>query len=127
MVHKQSISKMKNKIRELTQRSNGWGNEYRVVKVNQYITGWTQYFKLANMKGVLIGIDEWLRRKIRAIYWKQWKKVKTRIKMIGKYNIPRWKVLELANCRKGIWRASKMLNSVFTNKEIASIGYKTLY
>ena len=125
MVHKRSVVKMKNKLRELTHRSNGWSNDFRVVRVNQFITGWVQYFKLAKMKGVLKSIDEWLRRRIRAIYWKQWKKVKTRYKMISKYDIPEWKVHELANCRKGTWRASLMLNSVFTNKEVASIGYKS--
>jgi len=125
MLHKNSLMKMKNKLRNLTHKNNGWSNEFRVARINQFITGWVQYFKLANMKGILRGIDEWLRRKIRAIYWKQWKKVKTRYKMIRKYNIPEWKVHELANCRKGTWRASIMLNSVLTNKEVASIGYES--
>jgi len=125
MLHKDSLMKMKNRLRELTNKNNGWSNEFRVMRINQFMIGWVQYFKLANMKGVLIGIDEWVRRRVRAIYWKQWKKVKTRYKMISKYAIPEWKVHELANCRKGTWRASIMLNSVFTNKEVASIGYKS--
>jgi len=125
-VHPKSITKMKNKIRELTKRSNGWGNEYRKEKIRQFITGWINYFKLADMKKILLETDEWLRRKIRAIYWKQWKKVKTRHKMISKYGLPKWKVLGMANCRKGVWRASIMLNSVLTNKEIANLGYMTL-
>jgi group II intron reverse transcriptase/maturase len=122
-VHPKSVKKMQNKIRELTKRSNGWGNEYRKLKLKQFITGWVNYFKLADMKSLLLQTDEWLRRKIRAVYWKQWKKVKTRYKMISKYGLPKWKVEEMANCRKGIWRASIMLNSVLTNKEIASQGY----
>lgn len=76
-----------------------------------------------NMKKLMQKTDEWLRRKIRAIYWKQWKKVRTRYKMIRKYNLPKWKVHEMANCRKGIWRATIMLNSVLTNKEIANLGF----
>ena len=75
------------------------------------------------MKEMLIQADEWLRRKIRAIYWKQWKRVRTRYRMISRYNLPEWKVHEMANCRKGIWRAALMLNSVLTNKEIARLGY----
>lgn len=63
---------------------------------------------------------------IRAIYWKQWKKAKTRYKMIKQYDLPKWKVRELANCRKGIWRAALMLNQVLTNKEIDRLGYITL-
>ncbi len=122
-VHPKSVAKMKNRIRELTARNNGWGNEYRAMKLTQFVRGWVNYFVLADMKKLLKETDEWLRRKIRAIHWKQWKKIKTRYKMLKKYNLPEWKVHELANCRKGIWRATVMLNSVLTNKEIASIGY----
>lgn len=122
-VHPKSIAKMKARLKELTSRSNGWGNEYRAMKLKQYITGWINYFKLADMKGLLTRIDEWLRRRIRAIYWKQWKKVKTRYRMIKKFGVPEWKVHEIANCRSGIWRSAIVLNSVLTNKRIASLGY----
>ena len=122
-MHPKSVAKMKNRVRELTARSNGWGNEHRVTKLKQFIRGWVNYFALADMKSLLMGTDEWMRRRIRAIYWKQWKKVRTRYKMIGKYDIPKWKVHELANCRKGTWRAAMMLNSVITKKEIANLGY----
>ena len=122
-VHPKSIEKMKNRLREITSRSNGWGNEYRAKKLAQFIKGWVNYFALSDMKQLLKETDEWLRRKIRAVYWKQWKRIKTRYKMIKKYNVPEWKVHELANCRKGIWRSAIMLNSVLTNKEIASLGY----
>lgn len=122
-VHFKSAEKMKARLRELTARNNGWGNEYRAMKLTQFIRGWVNYFAMADMKNLLSNTDEWLRRKIRAIYWKQWKKVKTRYRMINKFGIPEWKAHELANCRKGIWRAALMLNSVLTNKEIARLGY----
>ena len=125
-IHPKSITKMKNRIRELTSRSNGWGNEYRVVKLTQFIKGWVNYFALADMKRLLSDTDEWLRQRIRAIYWKQWKKVRTRYIMIRKYNLPERIVHEMANCRRGIWRASIMFNSVLTNKEIAGFGYITM-
>jgi len=125
-VHKESIKKMKDKLRELTKRSNGISNGKRTEKVNQFIRGWINYYALADMKNIMVHTDEWLRRKIRAVYWKQWKKVKTRYKMISKYGVPKWRVHEMANCRKGIWRASMMLNSVLTNKEIANLGYLSM-
>lgn len=78
------------------------------------------------MKQLLRNTDEWLRRRIRAVYWKQWKKIKTRYRMIQKFGLPEWKVHELANCRKGIWRSTIMLNSVLRNKEIASLGYMSM-
>lgn len=45
---------------------------------------------------------------------------------MDEYNLPEWKVHELANCRKGIWRAALMLNQILTNKEIDRQGYITM-
>ncbi|MFU0800709.1 MAG: Reverse transcriptase domain-containing protein [Xylanivirga thermophila] len=125
-VHPKSIAKMKAKLKELTSRSNGWGNEYRALKLTQFIRGWVNCFVMADMKQLLRSTDEWLRRRMRAIYWKQWKKIKTRYQMIKQFGMPEWKVHELANCRKGIWRSAIMLNSVLTNKVIASLGYMSM-
>src|SRR5574344_537665 len=61
-VHPKSITKMKEKIKELTSRSNGWGNERRKEALRQYVAGWVNYFKLANMKSLLLEIDGWYRR-----------------------------------------------------------------
>ncbi|HRX16120.1 MAG TPA: group II intron maturase-specific domain-containing protein, partial [Spirochaetota bacterium] len=97
--------------------------EYRVLKLAQFIRGWVNYFSLADMKTLLTKVDEWLRRKIRAIYWKQWKKVRTRYRMLRNFGLPEWKVHEMANCRKGTWRSALMLNSVLTKEILASLGY----
>ena len=125
-VHKKSLAKMKNRLRAITNRSKAISNEERPLILKRFVKGWVNYFKLADMKNLLRQMDEWLRRRIRAIYWKQWKKVKTRYRMIRQYNLPDWKVHELANCRKGIWRAALMLNQILTNKEIARQGYISL-
>ena len=125
-VHPKSITKMKDRLRFILKRSNGKGNEVRALLLKRFIKGWVNYFKLANMKELLIQIDRWIRRKIRTIYWKQWKKVRTKHRMISQYGAPKWVVLEMANCRKGPWRAAAMLNSVLTNKEIARLGYITM-
>ena len=125
-VHKKSLAKMKKRLRAITNRSKAISNEERPLILKRYVIGWVNYFKLADMKNMLRQLDEWLRRRIRAIYWKQWKKVKTRCRMIRQYNLPDWKVHELANCRKGIWRAALMLNQILTNKEIARQGYISL-
>ena len=125
-VHKKSLAKMKKRLRAITNRSKAISNEERPLILKRFVKGWVNYFKLADMKNLLMKMDEWLRRRIRAIYWKQWKKVKTRCRMIRQYNLPDWKVHELANCRKGIWRAALMLNQILTNKEIARQGYISL-
>lgn len=122
-VHPKSVKKMKDKLRLLTNRNNGWGNDYRIQKLKEFARGWINYFSKAEMKKLMVEIDEWLRRRIRAIYWKQWKKVKTRYRMLKALKLPEWKVHEMANCRKGCWRAAVMLNSALTNKIIARLGY----
>lgn len=125
-VHPKSVSKMKVKLQLLTSKNNGWGNENRATKLTQFIRGWVNYFAKADMRSLLRDTDEWLRRRIRAVYWKQWKRVRTRYRMLKKFGLPDWKVHEVANCRKGTWRSARMLNSVLTNKIIASFGYPSM-
>lgn len=127
-VHPKSIVKMKARLKEITERSNGWGNEYRALKLTQFIRGWVNYYALADMKSILKNTDEWLRRRIRLVYWKQWKKVKTRFRMLKKLGINESKAWEFANTRKGYWRTtnSPILSKSLTNKTIASLGYITL-
>ena len=125
-VHPKSVAKMKAKLKELTSRSNGWGNNYRALKLTQFIRGWVNYFGIADMKKMLQNTDELLRRRIRTVYWKQWKRVRTRYRMIKSFGVPEWKVHEMANCHKGPWRSAIMLNSVLTNKIIANLGYMSM-
>jgi group II intron reverse transcriptase/maturase len=125
-VHPKSVAKMKENIRKLTSRSNGWSNEFRAMKLAQFIHGWVNYFKLADMKTLLIRTDEWLRRRIRAIYWKQWKKIKTRYKMLKQFNLPDERIHQMANSRKGIWRSALILNYALTKKEIARRGFTSM-
>ena len=122
-LHKKSEAKLKSRLREILDRNKGISNETRRDGYLQFIRGWLNYFKLADMKGLLGEVDTWIRRRIRAVYWKQWKRIKTRYRMIRRYQLPEWKVHELANCRKGPWRAALILGTVITNKEIASQGY----
>ena len=125
-VHPKSVEKMKNKIRKLTDRNNGMGNAKREKKYQNYVRGWVEYFKLADMKELLKRTDEWARRRIRAVYWKQWKKIKTKYKMLKALGLEQWKAKELACSRKGYWRMAQVLNSVITNKIIAKLGYTSM-
>ena len=126
-VHPKSVEKMKNKIRELTDRSNGWGNEYRALKLTQFIRGWVNYFGKADMKSLLRSNDEWLRHRIRAIYWKQWKKVKTKFKELKKLGVEEEKAWICANMRNGNWYCSGyfVLQTAFNNKKLRELGYPT--
>ena len=82
--HKESLKKLKAKLKAVTSRSNALGYRQRRIKINQIVRGWIQYFKLANMRKHLQILDEWLRRRIRMCAWKGWKKVKTKFKNLVK-------------------------------------------
>ena len=122
-VHPKSVAKMKNKIRELTDRNNGMSNAKREEKYQQFVRGWVNYFKLADMKNLLKDTDEWARRRIRAVYWKQWKKIKTKYRMLKALGMEYWKAKELACSGKGCWRMAQVLTQIFSNKIIAKLGY----
>ena len=74
--------------------------EGRKTKLNQIIRGWVRYFKLADMKAIMQSIDEWLRRRIRMITWKRWKKVRTKFENLRKLGVAKEKAWEWANTRK---------------------------
>jgi len=124
-VHPKSIVKMKEQIRVLTSRSNGWGNARRKERLTALIRGWVNYFKLADMKSLLLQIDEWYRRRLRMVIWKQWKRVRTRLRNLIKLGIPKYKAWEFANTRKGLWNTAKspILNRTLTNARLYDAGY----
>jgi len=124
-IHPKSVAKMRSKIRQLTARSNGWSNATRIEKLKQYIRGWVNYFKIADIKTLLKETDEWMRRRIRMIYWKQWKRVRTRFKMLKQHGIDEQKAWEYANTRKGYWRTSisPVLTKSLGNEALKKMGY----
>ena len=124
-IHPKSVSKMKAKIKELTSRSNGWGNARRKEALRQYIVGWVNYFKMADMKGLLQRVDEWYRRRLRMVIWKQWKRIKTKLTNLMKLGVKKSKAWEWANTRKGYWHIadSFILNTTLTTEKLRKAGY----
>ena len=124
-IHPKSVRKLKAKIKELTSRSNGWGNDRRKNALRQYIIGWVHYFKLADMKSLLLQIDEWYRRRLRMVIWKQWKQIRTKFKNLVKLGVNKSKAKEWANTRKGYWRIARsaILNRTLSTKRLRQAGY----
>lgn len=124
-IHPKSAKKMKLRIKQLTSRSNGWGNERRKESLSQYIKGWVQYFKLADMRNLLVNTDEWYRRRLRMVIWKQWKRINTRIANLIKLGINKYKAYEWANTRKGYWHIANsfILSRTITNDRLRKAGY----
>ncbi|WP_458646960.1 group II intron reverse transcriptase/maturase [Thermodesulfobium fumaratoxidans] len=111
----QSIDKVKNKIREITSRSNGHGITQKIKRLNTYLGGWIGYFALSETPSKLEELDGWIRRRLRMCLWKQWKRVRTRYRELRNLKLPEWAVHKLANARKGYWRMAWVLNTVLNN------------
>jgi group II intron reverse transcriptase/maturase len=124
-LHPKSIARMKARIKELTSRSSGCGDAKRKESLRQFITGWVNYFKLADMKSLLIKVDEWYRRRLRMVIWKQWKRIRTRLRNLIKLGIEKYKAWEYANTRKGYWRIanSPILSKSVTIERLKQAGY----
>ena len=86
------------------------------------------YFKIANMGNIAQELDQWIRRRIRMCYWKQWKKIKTKHDNLVKLGIENYKAWEFANTRKSYWRISKspILSRSLNNKTLERLGYLSL-
>jgi RNA-directed DNA polymerase len=70
-IAKESVKRMKNKIREITSRKKPYSLEYRIKKINQYLMGWCGYFALADTPSVFRNFDSWIRRRrLRMCIWK---------------------------------------------------------
>ena len=70
------------------------------------IRGWVNYFRIADMKVFLIRIDKRIRRKLRVVIWKQWKKIKKRYTMLRKLGINHRDAYVTANARKGLYHVA---------------------
>ena len=98
--HKKSRDKCLSKLKELTSRSRGQSLDAFRRKLKAYIYGWIGYFGRSSMAKFALRTDEWLRRRIRQIYWKQWKRISTRYKALRILGIEEELAWQWANTRK---------------------------
>jgi RNA-directed DNA polymerase len=73
-------------------------------QINTYTRGWIGYFRLADMPSVFQELDEWLRRRLRQLLWKRWKRGKTRWRNLVALGVPPSSAHEAAGSDKAIWR-----------------------
>ena len=107
-----------------------WGDLATVIleRLKRYTMGWLGYYCLAEMKARLKSLNEWLRRRSRQIFWKQWKKPSARWENLKRLGIEKGKAGEWANPRLGYWRVagSWILSRSLTNEYLSSIGYDSV-
>jgi RNA-directed DNA polymerase len=121
-----TIERFKEKIREITSRTKPMSMSERILKLNQYLMGWIGYFKLAAAKSHCERFDAWIRRRLRMCLWKQWKRVRTRIRELRALGLPDWIVFMMANSRRGAWEMSRNTNNALNNSYWERQGLKSL-
>ena len=122
--HAKSVAKFKKRMKELTSRSWGVSNSYKVEKLNQLIRGWINYFKIGSMKTLCKEMDSRIRFRLRMCIWKHWKTPQNREKNLVKLGIDRDTARRVAYtgqriayvCNKGA------VNVAINNKRLASFG-----
>ena len=93
-----------------------------------FVRGWVNYFAASTMAKFVRRTDEWLRRRIRQIYWKQWKKVRTKFAALRKLGADDRVAWEWANTRKSYWHTANswILSTSLTNDRLRNLGWTCL-
>lgn len=116
-LHWKTVKRLKERIREITRRSCGRSLVHVIKDLNAYLGGWWNYFSLTESRNRLSGLDVWIRRRLRQLVWKQWKRPKTRIAELIRLGIPPAIAGPVGATRKGPWRLSKVKWVIFAVSE----------
>jgi RNA-directed DNA polymerase len=99
-----AVKRCKEQVREITNRSNGRSMKVRIEALKRYVSGWLNYFGHSHSYAEVVELDQWLRRRVRLCYWKQWKRPRTRRRHLLALGISRDEVILATRSRKGYWR-----------------------
>jgi group II intron reverse transcriptase/maturase len=107
------VKRQRDKIRQITRRNRGRSLDSVIKEINVAMTGFINYFKLADMAEFLSRLEMWIRRKLRVIAWKHWKKIRTRFRKLVGMGLSK-ELAGMAWSRRKYWRLSKtpQLNTV---------------
>jgi len=103
----ESVQQFKRRIRKITGRSRGISMERRLSELRSFLRGWMGYFGLASQLKLFDRLDQWLRRRIRMCYWKQWRRPRKRRRELIRLGVPRRQAIRHARSRKGYWHMAK--------------------
>jgi group II intron reverse transcriptase/maturase len=120
------LKRCKDRVRELTSRKWGISMERRIEEINRFTVGWTAYFAVAETPRLFRDLDGWLRRRLRQVRWKEWKRPPTRERKLRALGAPPGEAHKYANTRKGYWRIahSWILQRYLPNAYWTSQGLK---
>ncbi len=102
-IAQQSRERLVEKIRKTLREARGGSLKRAIERLNPVLRGWVAYFRLTEVKGVLEDLDGWIRRKLRALLWRQWKRVYTRVKNLMRAGIGKQRAWQSATNGHGPW------------------------
>ena len=119
-----AFKRMKQRIKELTSRKWSVSMEYRIQQLNRYVRGWMGYFRLSQTPRKFSDLDEWFRRRMRQIRWKQWKRIRTRIAKLKRLGIRPDLAYQWGMSSRAYWRiaGSPVLQRALPNQYWVDIG-----
>jgi len=120
----QAVARFKTKVRELTRRTRGRSLTQIIKELSTYLIGWRGYFGFCQTPSVLRALDEWIRRRLRAIAWKQWKRGRARFAELRRRGVGRDLAAQTAGSPHGPWRLanSPALNIALPTRSLGSLG-----
>jgi len=104
-----AVEDFQHRVRELTGRSWGVSMAYRFTKLAQYVRGWMGYFGISQYYRPVPELDEWLRRRVRMCYWKQWRLCRTKVRHLLALGTSKRAAILTAISSKSYWHLSRTL------------------
>ena len=98
-----AYQRFKERIKEITSRSWGVSMPRRLDELRRYAVGWLNYFGISHTYREVLALDQWLRRRVRLCYWKQWRWPRTRRRQLIALGIHPDEVMKASRCRRGYW------------------------
>ena len=99
--------RFKQRIKEITRRNRGHAVQSVIDELRRYAVGWMNYFGISKTYREVLELDEWIRRRVRLYYWKQWQRPRARRRNLIKLGIDPSEVYKASRSRKGYWRMSQ--------------------
>ena len=123
-----SLKRLEDKIREVLKGARGRSVRRTIEELNPVLRGWAAYFKLTETKRALEEIDGWLRRKLRCILWRQWKRPYTRARNLMKAGLKEERAFRSAFNQRGPWwnSGASHMNSAFPKVFFDRLGLVSL-
>ena len=123
-----AVLRFKGKIRELTRRTRGVSVEKMAEELSRYLRGWIGYFGQSQTPSVLEGLEEWTRRRLRSVIWKQWKRGTVRFAELRKRGVGKDLAAQTAGSAHDPWRLaeSPALHFALPNAYFDSLGIPRL-